>query len=279
MKKLMFAAAAIAAGVAVADVTSANVVGYAVKDDISLKMDANKYAFTLMGLPFKSMKANGNWSLNDLAFSKLTGVNLKAGESDQIWLWVDKGDGNYDYELWRYRNATYGWVSVSSSSTKFDTVHSDGLPAGTAFWFAAYNPDEAVTLNNSGEVGAADREVTLQRGKFQFVSYPFPTNLKLNDPNMMDSSNCVGVNLKAAESDQIWFWVQKEDGTWDYELWRYRNATYGWVSVASSSTKFESVHPNGVSVGAGFWYQSYDNGGSPTYTIKFKSPLAKPAAE
>jgi hypothetical protein len=225
----------------------------------------------LIGLPFENINGTGNFSFNELAFSALTGA-LSASKSDQIWLWVADSEGNYNYETWRYRNAANGWLRMSDGA-KFDTVYPNGVPAGTAFWFAAYNSSEGKTLTTSGNVIAEDTEVTIDRGQFQFVSYPYPTNLKLNDATVMDSSNCTGA-LSASKSDQIWFWIADSEGNYNYETWRYRNAANGWLRM-SDGAKFQDVYPNGIAVGSGFWYSSCDNGGSETYTITFKSPLSK----
>ena len=268
MKKLIFAAAAVA-GMGAFALESANVVGY--NTTAPLAADATAYAFTLVGLPFESVGGNGNISLNDLQISNLTGA-LSPTKSDQIWLWVADSEGNYNYETWRYRNAANGWLRMSDSA-KFQEVYPNGIPAGTAFWFASYNTSAEKTLTTSGAVAKEDTEVTLVRGQFQFVSYPYPTNLKLNDSSVMDCSNCVGA-LSPTKSDQIWFWIADSEGNYNYETWRYRNASNGWLRM-SDSAKFQDVYPNGVPVGAGFWYSSYDNGASETYTITFKSPITE----
>ena len=274
MKKLMFVAALAGAMTGLCDVSSANVVGYAVKDDISIFKDANNRSFTLLGLPFKNINsANGNWSLNDLQFSSLT-AKLNKDQADQIWLWGDTGDGVYDYIPYFRKNAT-GWFSCKTTTRTFDQDYPDGLPAGTAFWFAAYNPNAAIQMTDSGEVGNADREITIMRGQFQFVSYPFPVNLKLNDTDQFDSSNCT-TKLNKDQADQIWFWMDMGDGTWDYVPFFRKNAT-GWFSCKSTSTSFSTLYPNGVTVGSGFWFKSYGTGED--YKITFKTPVPAVSAE
>ena len=80
MKKLMFAAAALAAGVAMADVTSANVVGYHGVE--SLEVDYRLIAPSFLGVG----DANGQFSLKDLR-----GAGYKPSWFDELdnCCWID----------------------------------------------------------------------------------------------------------------------------------------------------------------------------------------------
>ena len=95
MKKLMFAAAAIAAGVACADITSANVVGFQTYD---LAAGFNLYAPTFEGIS-KSL------NIQDI---KLIDAVGEGGESIQVL------DNNGVYQ------GSYGWYSADTTGMDHD---------------------------------------------------------------------------------------------------------------------------------------------------------------
>lgn len=90
MKKLMFAAAAIAAGVALADISSANVVGY-------YNVDVKAGKFSMVALNIDPMNEGKTYTLDELfpvgANSTPYGT---AGGADQIQTW-DHANQTYRY--------------------------------------------------------------------------------------------------------------------------------------------------------------------------------------
>ena len=265
-------------------------VGYSTKTDFAASATAP--AYTLMSIPFEAVDGKGI-SLNDLKFSNLAYNSYLPTSCDQIWFWVKLDNGSWDYETWRYRTPDAGWVTLSAitkggvpfaANTSFDTVYPDGIPVGSAFWFRAYNNAKTRTFTASGQVLSENVSRTINRGQFQFVGLPYPTNLKLNgEDKNVDSSNCTYNNYLPTSCDQIWFWVEKSDKTWDYETWRYRTPEAGWVSVGTitkggvtypAGTPFQTVYPDGVPVASGFWFNSYNKAGaSSTYDLNFISPI------
>ena len=269
MKKLMFAAAAVAAGVAVADVTSANIVGYNTCSE--MQTSATEQKLNMMAIPFSAVDGKGI-SLNDLVFSNPK-ASSRATQADQILLWVysDKSQ-KYEYEYW-YRKST-GWFAVSGGAD-FDVAYPNGLPAGTTFWYNAYKKTGAETLTTSGAV-CEDQQVVrnVLRDSLNFVSFPYPVALKLNDKTQADWGTAVA-SSRATQADQIMLWVYNAQ-TDKYEYEYYYLKSSGWTAV-SGGNAFEINHPNGVTVGTGFWYKAYKKSGSTDFDITFKSPLAKAA--
>ena len=228
----------------------------------------------MLAIPFENTNGKGV-SLNDLKFSNPKAA-IGALNADQIKLWVwDESKQSYDYESWFLKSS--GWYNVKTTSLSFDKAYENGLPPGTVFWYAPYPKDAPETYTSSGEVSPDVSVVrTIWRKGYNFVSYPYPTPLNLNDANQVDWGNCTSA-LGAANADQIKLWVYDETvEQYNYESW-YKK-TGGWYSVKSTTTKFETLHPNGVTVGTGFWYYPKDKAGlSETFDITFKSPIAKSA--
>ena len=228
---------------------------------------------TLMSIPFTRVDGKGI-SLNDLVISNFK-KSPSPASADQIWLWVDKGDGVWGYEEW-FLNNNAKWMRTTSVSTSFDSEYKDGLPSGTAFWYRSYKDNNPRTLTTSGAVDSDVKvEPTIICNEYNFVSFPYPVALKLNDETMADWSNSKK-SPSPASADQIMLWVDKGGGVWGYEEW-FLNNSRKWMRTTSVSTSFESVHPNGVVVGTGFWYLARSQTGKTSFTITFKSPLEKTA--
>ena len=271
MKKVMCAIAAVSAGICLADITSANIVGYNTCSE--MQASASENMFNLMAIPFENTNGKGV-SLNDLKFSNPT-ANARFANADQIQLWVkNESTGVYGYEIWFLKST--GWFAVSGGAS-FDETYKDGLPAGTAFWYRSAKKTGGVAgnLTSAGAVVGDDIvKRTIVRDDFNFVSYPYPVPLMLNDAEMVDWGECVA-NARFANADQIQLWVKNEaTGVYVYEI--YYKTSSGWKAV-SGGNLFEVNHPNGVSVGTGFWYKAKAKSGSESFDITFKSPLAKAA--
>ena len=134
MKKLMFAAAAIAAGVAMADVQSANVVGYQTQ---SLASDN----YTMFSVPFKHVNNDGKGLMlnSDLKIANPT-MTDSSGSADQIWVWVPANNG---YDKFYFYTGEYGtgWCEMQSGNEEFfedDPVYGvTGIPSGAAMYYKA----------------------------------------------------------------------------------------------------------------------------------------------
>ena len=223
--------------------------------------------YNLLSLPFEAVDGKGI-SLDDINFSNGS-VSARAANADTIMLWVDKGEGVFDYENWTHKST--GWIKVGTSDG-FADCYPDGLPVGTAFWYKAAKRAVAGTATVSGAVCPDDYvEMEIIRDQYNFVSFPYPTALKLNDANQVDWGDA-STSARAAQADTIMLWVKKGNGQYDYENFTKKSA--GWTCVATGNL-FEDEYPDGVAVGTGFWYKPYNKAGaSATFKVKFTSPLA-----
>lgn len=238
----------------------------------AIQASTAKSLYNMMSIPFEKVDGKGV-SLNDLQFSDATAG--RATSADQIKLWVVQENGSYDYETWYYQSAKNGWLLSGGKTTDtFDSKYPNGLPAGTTFWYKSAQRAVAGTLTTSGAVAADESvTVTIKRDSYNFVGYPYPVALNLNDANMVNWGDAV--SGRATSADQIKLWLPKDDGSYDYETWYYQSAKNGWLLSGGKATDtFQSVHPEGVKVGTGFWYKAAAKSGSETFDVTFISPLA-----
>lgn len=274
MKKLMCAIAAVSAGICLADVTSANIVGYNTLSE--LQASSAKKLYNMLSIPFTAVDGKGI-SLDDLVFSNGKSASM-SGSADQIKLWVLDENGVYTYQDWYH--STSGWKGLSDSIKGLTCaqVYPNGLEAGTVFWYVATKRAVAGTYTTSG---AVDSEVsvtrTIKRDSYNFVSYPYPTPLKLNDSNSVDWGAAAKSSMSGS-ADKIYLWVYDEaSGEYTYEIWYVKSSGWVGLSDAVKNKTFEDVYPNGVKVGTGFWYVAKSKSGSESFDITFKSPLEKSA--
>ena len=236
MKKLMFVVAVIAAGVAVADVTSANVVGY---NSTDMFTDGK---FTAVVVPFLNVTdANKGLSLYDLTIANVTKHASVPANADQIWIWQN-GIG-WD----KYFITTAGlWKQTSGAKTEFSVIYPQGLPEGTALYLKTKG-STAKTVTGSGAVDTVNDEVSatlFADGKFTFFGNPYPTATMISDANQFEIKNVTKHASVPANADQVWIW-QNGIG-WD----KYFITTAGlWKQTSGAKTEFSVVYPNGLPVG------------------------------
>ena len=215
MKKLMFAVAAIAAGAAMADVTSANVVGYQNKE---LSENANSFvAMTLQ--PIGVAKADVTLSEfvpTDGEFGWSYGTDYLAtikpnGTFDKTFgyvspFWADLA-GDKSYVGWHL------FANVSEDNFEGERFDNEKIPFGTGV--AVYTAMANVTVTFAGEVLADDYGVPLSENANTFTGIICPADIKLGD-------------LSATDGEFGWSYgtdylaTIKPNGTFD--------VTYGYVS-------------------------------------------------
>ena len=259
MKKVMFAAAVAAAGGLMA-IESANVVGYNT-DTITAKK------FNMVSVPFEGTDGKG-FKLNQC----LSGVDLTGTDSpttaDLIQIW-DAASGTY--EDWYYYEAGdewTGWWDAMTATKMFEDQYSNGLPAGTAFWYksaaAAAKNGSVVVAGQVPTAASVDFEVL--KGKFNMIAYPYPVAFKLNDSNQVSWANAHGTDSPTT-SDLIQIW-DAASGT--YEDWYYYEAGdewTGWWDAMTATKLFEDVYSTGIPIGKPFWYKAA--AGTGTFDITF----------
>ena len=97
----------------------------------------------MFSVPFIDVTGDG-WQLNSCVTGDMTaGASDSGGDYIQIWNPTDES-----YETWFYRSVSGGgsWRNPDKRTQKFEDVHEEGLPAGTAFWYFAQEGSGAPTF-------------------------------------------------------------------------------------------------------------------------------------
>ena len=228
-----------------------------------------------MAVPFEAVDGKG-FDLNDLNFPKKTG-SWYSSTSDQIKLW-DVATATYD-TWYYYADEEYPedneWLSVVGDKS-FSKVYPNGLPAGTVFWYMSRMKADGGSMTSSGAVnGDPTYPVEIVRGKYNFVSDPYPVRLDLNDTDQVSFAGQIGA-WYSSTADQIKLW---DVATATYDTWYYyADEEYPedneWLSVVGDKS-FDKVYPNGLEVGQGFWYMAREDvkGGTTSFNAVFKNPI------
>ena len=166
MKKLMCAAAALVAGVAVADITSANIVGYA-----GTQLD-DDWGFVLTGSQFINIGEKQKCSLADV--KPVASTDYIVGNGD-VEIQTLTSSGSVDqYYKWNGSK----WVFKNGGADASGEV----MPAGKGLWVAnSVDPEDAIiTFQTAGEVATSDILVRLDDDwGFVAAANGFPVDLKL----------------------------------------------------------------------------------------------------
>ena len=179
MKKLMFAAAAIAVGVAMADISSSNIVGYS-------QQTANATRNTMMTPNFLNVNSATGCKLSDLSVTGyeppvwmeedeyfeggcaggefiLQFLNNNGSVAAQYY-WIDDGDN------------TAGWYASMVAGAIEGGATSVTIPAGTAAWVIG----SGKKLQSSGAVNTADVAFKMNATRNTAVGNCMPIDLKLS---------------------------------------------------------------------------------------------------
>ena len=272
MKKLLFVAAAAAGMVAVADVQSANTVGYT---QITIKPGLN-----MIGTSFFKVDDMGRYDIN-ATFSNCKG-NCVAGEGEDVAddiMVYDAAKQTYAYNQFFFyaypeepdENYDYHWLdSLTGDFREGGFI----IPTANGFWYR-HRGDKDIVLNASGAVGNEDVQVTLKPGLNMIVN-PFPVAFELNDgtinwkeagvtagegEDVADDIMVYDASLQTYAFNQFFFYAYPEEPDENYD--------YHWLD--SLTGDFREGGAN-VPVGGGFWYR---NRGGKDITITIKSPLKK----
>ena len=154
MKKLMFAVAAIAAGIAVADVTSENVVGYA--------GGAARQGNKIMGAQFGAI---GEGKAIDLTTIKVTGYEEATEGELKMQVLDNLGRGGKTYYFYDVPGELVGWLDGNDDPVAEGAVM---IEPGEGMWTYAPNADFGV--QTSGEVLSSGIMVTLRQGNKMVVN-------------------------------------------------------------------------------------------------------------
>ena len=193
MKKLMFAIAAVAAGTVLADVTSANVVGYQNYGDL------NKGGHTLTAPTFLQVSSPTNFTLADLKVTDYPPV-IEVDEEEyeggvgggQIivrtltvggtyganqYYWIDDGETGPGW----FKNAVGSAIPGGAASVKFN--------ANQALWIyrsSGTDPDYGYKVVGSGAVNTEEVRYTTDKGGHTAIGNGTPVDLTLADLSITD---------------------------------------------------------------------------------------------
>ena len=267
MKKLMFATALAAAMTGLADVTSANVVGYTEQPLVN-----GRYNF--VAVPLGSVGKDGMWNLND----NVGGKNLSSTDDDateeglaksdavQIWDPTQGAGGGYT-DIYLYdcgeESDDNGWWTMAAEKVGVD-IYQNGFPTGAGMWYLKRDEGKEAAIIPSGEVDA-DKTIVkrLYKGRYNQLSDPFPVRLKMNDPTMVewtDSSStdddATDEGLAKSDAVQVWDPLQGAGGGYT-DLYLYdcgeESEDNGWWTMAAEKVGVD-IYTEGFEVGQQIWY-------------------------
>ena len=195
MKSILTAAAALAAGVCCADVTSSNIVGYQTSAELT------KGANTTYAAMFENVTGE-NLPLSGLKLSD----GCPADGTTSIMWWVGHWEKAFWVELdFDPNNIGWGddedWLPIDKT-----------FEIGEAFFVQASSGTTEPTITAAGQVldanGADYYGIELPKGQNKFVSNPFPGSINLQDIKL--SAGC-----PADGTTSIMWWV----GHWEKAFW------------------------------------------------------------
>ncbi len=220
------------------EVTSVNVVGYNKAD---IPPAAVSGGFNLIGIQFDAFDNTlmGIFSTNQLR------AGFSPTQGDRIYIF-DPGKGaagGYDQYALRALDMNYYDTSKWGQPAG---ITNPVIKAGTGMWLQA--PGTAGTTTEvviAGEVvDVPTQSVAIVNG-FQIMSYPYSTEIPLNDTDLMNDGATVG--FSPAQADRIYIW----NGV-DYDQYALSQAMGGW----SKTTEWPVLTTDTIPMGAGFWYNA-----------------------
>ena len=273
MKKLMFLAACAASMVAVADVTSQNIVGY---NTVTIQP-----GFNMLSVNFKDVSNTEGIDLQTLfkgnGDAKTPFKYGDSGSADTIMIYVNDGKTADYVNYYLYKPSKggtagkyYYWLNASDGS-----ICDRKLKNGDALWFQRKG-DTPVELSVSGEVELAPvKEMAIQPG-FNMIGSYFPAGWFINDAPYDTTywSTCGAKVGDSGSADTIMVYVNNGKDTPDYvNYYLYKPSKggtaskyYKWLNSTDGSVA-EKI----VDAGQGMWYQHKGSG----FTLKIQNQFSK----
>lgn len=261
MKRLVIAAAVLAAGFAIADdaTVSSSIVGYETVDAPA----AGKYiALTVSFENIGEEAAVPVASLVSVA-APAGGASANVPGNDQIWRW---DSANSEWVKYYYRKvgaqAAVGWCAAGAT-----TVTTDTIPCGETFFFRRGTAGAATTLTLSGQVKpfAATTSYSVQPGKYCFMGYPWPVPMPIADFSKYQGAPAGGASAVVPGNDQIWLW---DTATSDWVKYYYRKvgaqAAVGWCKAGATTVTSDTIP-----AGEGFFFRRGTAGAADTITFTY----------
>jgi hypothetical protein len=243
MKKLMFAAAALTAGFAMADgIVSSDIVGYAQSDlkfGNTLATPQFLNISTDTATPLQSIIPVGDDTSDNVALQTLDAYGYTAAN----YLWVNWAGDSGDQEAW-------------VDDEEFQIVEGVSFAPGAGLWVTGSSTDQSI--QTAGAVGKSDVVVQLRFGNTA-VGNPFPVSVDLQDiiPEGDDTSDNVALQTLDAYGYTVanYLWVNWAGDSGDQEAW-------------VDDEEFQIVEGVSFAPGAGLWV----TGSSDQQSIRFPAP-------
>ena len=239
MKKVMFAAAVAAAGLAFG-IESANTVGYHTVPSISGSQ------YVALGVQFESC-AGGAIAVKDLVTVANPTGGGQIGTADQIWRW-NTASAEWTKYFYYSSRGVKRWV-VSTDTTKETT---DTVPAGETVFFCRAAGAAATSLTLAGAVKEMTgvSSVSVSGSQLAFMANPWPTSVSIANFNSNYSSGSPTGGGQIGTADQIWRWNTATSSWTKYFYFSSRGQTR-WVESTATTTATTDTIP----AGEGFFFQ------------------------
>lgn len=241
MKKVMFAAAVAAAGLAFG-IESANTVGYQT-------VTCQPNTWYLLGAQFQNT-AGTSMTIQEF----LQGAYTATSDNDtapEIQMWTGNDyvhyyfrDLAYDEDLNEYENV---WADIGGDYTSLTINPGDGV------WFK-YKGTSAITITIAGQVlETATETMSVPANQWKCLSNPYPEALTLNN----NKANWAEILTSTSDNDtapEIQIWSGSDyvhyyyrDLAYDEDLNEYENV---WADIGGDYTTYA------IPAGAGFWIKN-----------------------
>ena len=255
MKKLMCAIGAAAiAGIAMADISSANIVGYN-----NVKVAGNK--MNLLTISWESVGKDGKAHLKDIMSTDgLTSYTADLVPGDYIDTW-DMANGNW--------GPTYFYINLPEFELPDQWIDDSLAPAdiamepGSSFWLY-HKGDTIDALPFAGQVCTGCKGYTLTGGKMNLCGNPYPALLDLNAKSgQVTITGATSYTEDLVPGDYI--------DTWGLTSCNW-GPTYFYIDLPAFELPDQwidaSLAPASTDIqpGAGFWYFAKNPGVSLTFT-------------
>ena len=174
-------------------ISTSHLVGYQTQE-------VTKGKYHAFAVQFKDVsKANAEIAIQDLfTSSNPQGGTRVAGTVDQIHLWDGMGWVKYYFD-----STLKQWVKDGETDPTKETVKN----GDTFFFLRSTKGKTGDTISLSGEVNVvqASQDVEVTKGKYHFISYPWPVQFAVND-FLAASTNPQGGTRVAGTVDQVHRW-------------------------------------------------------------------------
>ena len=265
MKKIMIAAGAVAlCGAVLADVTSANIVGY---QTITAPAAGNYVSLSVQFDPVDGVQKTVN-TLFTYSSGSPKGTPGFGSAADNLWLWdesMNDGIGGWA-KYWYKSTGTKGFYKQGVTTA----LATDVVPVGSTILFFRGTGAAAATLTLSGGVvplKSAVQQTGLAAGKYRFMCYPWPIAFNINKLAACQKSP-KGTPGFGSAADNVWIWdkaMNEGIGGWA-KFWYKSTGTKGYYKQGVTTALAD------VEIPAGEGFLFFRGTGGADETITFKGP-------